>query len=54
MPIKSKRELVCKQCGRKFIIECNDGITIEDLKKLNNRLCLRCKIIGVIRGRLNS
>jgi hypothetical protein len=38
MPIKSKRELFCERCGKKFILECNDNITIEDLKKLNNKL----------------
>lgn len=52
MPIKSKREVVCKQCGKKFFVECNDGITIEELKKLNNKLCMKCRIIRMIKGRL--
>lgn len=51
MPIKAKRELICERCGKKLLVECNDAITIEDLKKLDNRLCLKCKIIKMIRGR---
>lgn len=52
VPIKSKREVVCKQCKKKFIVECNDGITIEDLKRLNNKLCMKCRLIRMIRGKL--
>lgn len=52
MPIKSKQEVVCKQCGKIFVVECNDGITIEELKKLNNKLCMKCRLIRMIKGRL--
>jgi hypothetical protein len=44
MPIKSKREVFCKRCGKKIIIECNDDLTIEVLKKLTDRICLKCRV----------
>lgn len=44
MPIKGERKLVCERCGKKFTVVCNDGITIEDMKKLNTKLCLKCRI----------
>lgn len=51
MPIKGRREITCKRCGKKFIVKCNDAITIKDLEKLNTRLCLRCRIMRMIRGK---
>lgn len=51
MPIKSKRELFCERCGKRFFVECGDNITIDDLKRLNDRLCLKCKIIRKISRR---
>lgn len=53
MPIKSKREVACKRCGKTFVIECNDGITVEELKKLNEKVCKKCRIIRMIKCRLN-
>ncbi|MBZ9633379.1 hypothetical protein [Clostridium sp. FP1] len=50
MPIKANREFICKRCGKKLVIECNDEITIEDLKKFINKLCFKCRIITEIMG----
>lgn len=49
MPIKGNRELVCRSCGEEFIVKCNDAITVEELRKLSNRLCLKCRIIRALR-----
>jgi hypothetical protein len=51
MPIKGKREVTCEKCGKKFIVVCNDALTLDDLKKLNNKLCIKCRIMRMIRGR---
>jgi len=45
MPIKSKREYICQRCGKKFIVETGDAITFDDLKKMNQKYCIKCRII---------
>lgn len=53
MPIKSKRELICQRCGKVFIVECGDNITVKDLRRLSNRLCLKCKILSIFKNGTN-
>ncbi|NMM65249.1 hypothetical protein HBE96_21940 [Clostridium sp. P21] len=54
MPIKAKREILCEKCGKKIIVVCNDDITIENLKKLNDKLCLKCKITSILKLRVKG
>lgn len=49
MPIKSRKELVCQRCGKTYVVEINDNVTVEELKKLNNKVCMKCKIINAIK-----
>ncbi|MGV8980536.1 hypothetical protein [Clostridium sp.] len=49
MPIKSKRELVCHRCGKIFIVVCEDNITVINLKRLSCRLCLKCKMLSMLK-----
>ncbi len=44
MPIKSKRELVCTQCGKKFVVVLNDAIMPNDIQSLENPVCNICKL----------
>lgn len=49
MPIMSKRKLKCIRCGKEFIIDVGDAISISDLKIFNQPYCYKCKIINFIK-----
>lgn len=51
MPIRGKREMICRRCGKRFTVECGDNIKINDAEKLSNALCLKCKMIKIITGK---
>lgn len=44
MPVKSKRELVCSKCGKKFAVEMGDAIMPKDAEMLKNPICKICKL----------
>ena len=48
MPIKSKREYICQRCGKKITVQTGDAITVNDLKKINQKYCIKCRIISRI------
>lgn len=45
MPIKSKRDLICKNCGKSFTIKLNDAIMPKDLEILSAPLCKKCELL---------
>lgn len=49
MPRKAKRELVCKECGKKFIVEMNDAIMPKDAELLENPICKICALKNKIK-----
>lgn len=44
MPAKSKRELICSKCCKKFAAEMGDEIMPKDAEMLKNPICKICKL----------
>lgn len=51
MPFQSKRELVCKRCGKRFTVTMGDAIMPKDAQLLENPICPKCKAITKVAGK---
>jgi len=42
MPIRAKRDLTCKKCGKPFSVMMNDAVMPEEVELLRNPICKKC------------